>query len=61
MRCIFLYLFIFYLATLIPIIEFAQREENQITPKTLLYKYMYLFILLFSPYTDFRALQILPP
>jgi hypothetical protein len=58
MRCIFIYLFICYLATLIPIIEFAQREGNQIIPKTLLYKYMYLFILLFSPYTNFRALQI---
>jgi hypothetical protein len=57
MRCIFPYLFICYLATLIPIIEFAQREGNQINPKTLLYKYMYLFILLFSPYTNFRALH----
>jgi hypothetical protein len=27
MRCIFLYLFICYLTTLIPLIEYAKREE----------------------------------
>jgi hypothetical protein len=52
MRCIFLYLFICYLTTLIPLIEYAQRKGNQIISKTLLSKYMYLFILLFLPYTN---------
>jgi hypothetical protein len=47
------YLFICYLTTLIPLIEYAQRKGNQIIPKTLSYKYMYLFILLFLPYTNF--------
>jgi hypothetical protein len=45
MRCIFEYLFIFYLTTLIPLIEYAQWKENQTIPKTLTYKYTYLFIL----------------
>ena len=59
---IFLYLFIYYLSTLIPLIECAQRKGNRIIPKTILYKYMCLFILLiFLTYTNFRALQILPP
>jgi hypothetical protein len=40
-----------------PLEEYAQRKENQVIPKTLLCKYMYLFILLFLPYTNFRALQ----
>jgi hypothetical protein len=42
-----------------PLTKYAQRKGNQIIPKTLLYTY--LFILLFLPYTNFRALQILPP
>jgi hypothetical protein len=33
MRCIFLYLFICYLTTLIPLIEYTQRKENQIISK----------------------------
>jgi hypothetical protein len=53
MRCIFIYLFICYLTTLIPLIEYAQRKENQIIPKTLTYKYTYLFILLFFFDTNF--------
>jgi hypothetical protein len=64
MRFISPYLFICYLATLIPIIELAQRKGNQIIPKSLLYKCMYLIILLLFylyryilPYTNFRALQ----
>jgi hypothetical protein len=59
MRCIFLYLFICYLTTLIPLIKYAQRKRNQIIPKTLTYKYTYLFILYFL--YRFWALQILPP
>jgi hypothetical protein len=49
MRCIFLFLFICYLTNLIPFIEYAKRKENQIIfkgfiiPKTLTYKYIYLF------------------
>jgi hypothetical protein len=31
-----------------PLIEYAQRKENQIILRTLTYKYTYLFILLFS-------------
>jgi hypothetical protein len=38
-----------------PLTEYAQRKGNQIIPKTLLYTY--LFILLFLPYTNFRALH----
>jgi hypothetical protein len=64
MRFISPYLFICYLATLIPIIELAQRKGNQIIPKSLLYKCMYLIILLLFylyryilPYTNFRALH----
>jgi hypothetical protein len=34
------------------LIEYAQRKGNQIIPRTLTYKYTYLFILLFF-YTDF--------
>jgi hypothetical protein len=34
MRCIFLYLFICYLTTLIPLIEYAQREGKHIIPWT---------------------------
>jgi hypothetical protein len=33
------------------------KKGNQVIPKTLLCKYMYLFILLFLPYTNFRALH----
>jgi hypothetical protein len=58
MRCIFLYLFICYLTTLIPLIEYAQRKRNQIIPKTLTYKYTYLFILYF--YTDFGLYKSYP-
>jgi hypothetical protein len=65
-KCIFQYLFICYLINIFPLIEYAQRKENQIVskgsmiPKTLLYKYMYLFILSFWSHTNFRALQITP-
>jgi hypothetical protein len=53
MECTFLYLFICYLTTLIPLIEYPQRKGDQKIPKTLAYKYIYLFILLFLSYTDF--------
>jgi hypothetical protein len=43
----FLYLFICYLTTLIPLIEYAQRKGDQEILKTLASKYIYLFILLF--------------
>jgi hypothetical protein len=43
MRCIFIYLFICYLTTSFPLSEYALRKGNQIIPKTLLCKYMYLF------------------
>jgi hypothetical protein len=33
------------------LIEYAQRKGNQIIPRTLSYKYTYLFILLFFSYT----------
>jgi hypothetical protein len=52
MKCIFQYLFICYLINIFPLIEYAQRKENyrvsegSMIPKTLLYKYLYLFILL---------------
>jgi TRAP-type C4-dicarboxylate transport system permease small subunit len=61
MECTFLYLFICYLTTLIPLIEYAQRKWDQEIPKTLAYKYIYLFILLFFLLYRFRTLQILPP
>jgi hypothetical protein len=52
-------------AILFPLMEYAQRRGNQIIPKTFFYMNVYLFILLllllFLPYTNFRALQILPP
>jgi hypothetical protein len=35
------------LITLLPFSEYAQGKGNQIIPKTLLCKYMYLFILYF--------------
>jgi mannose/fructose/N-acetylgalactosamine-specific phosphotransferase system component IIC len=35
------------------LIEYAQRKGNQIIPRTLSYKYTYLFILLFFSYTYF--------
>jgi hypothetical protein len=46
-----------------PLIEYAQRKENQIIskgsiiPKTPAYKYIHLFIVLFLSYTFFWALQ----
>jgi hypothetical protein len=40
------YLFVCYLINMFPLTEFAQRKGNQIILKTLLCKYMYLFILL---------------
>jgi hypothetical protein len=61
MECTFLYSFLCYLTTLLPLGEYAQRKGNQIIPQTVLCKYMYLYILLLLPYTNFRALQILPP
>jgi hypothetical protein len=48
MICIFPYLFICYLTNIIPLVEYAQRKEDQEIPKTLAYKFIYLFILLFS-------------
>ena len=54
-----LFIYLFSLNNnLIPLTEYAQRKGNRIIPKALLYKYMYYF---FLPYTNFRALQILPP
>jgi hypothetical protein len=53
MKCI--YFFICYLINMFPLTKYAQRKGNLIIPKTLLYTY--LFILLFLPYTNFRALQ----
>jgi glycopeptide antibiotics resistance protein len=55
MRCIFLYLFVCYLATLILLIEYAQRKGNQIIPKTLTYRYIYLIIF---PLYRFWALHL---
>jgi hypothetical protein len=46
-----IYLFVI-LTTSIPI-EYAQGKEDQEIPKTLAYKYIYLFILVFFSYTDF--------
>jgi hypothetical protein len=59
MRCIFLYLSICYLTTLIPLIEYAQRKGDQEILKTLAYKFIYLFILLFL--YKFWALHMPPP
>jgi hypothetical protein len=55
MECIFLYLFICYLTTLVPIIEYAQRKDiNDLrgfhNPKTLqnsIYSFISLLLLLF--------------
>jgi hypothetical protein len=47
--------FICYLINTFPLTKYAQRKRIQIIPKTLLYTY--LFILLFLPYTNFRALH----
>jgi hypothetical protein len=44
MKCILLYLIVCYLTNLIQLIEYTQRKANQIISKTLLCKYMYLFI-----------------
>jgi hypothetical protein len=60
MRCIFLYLFICYLTTLIPLIEYAQRKGNELILKALTYKYTYLFILLFFSYADFGLYKSYP-
>jgi hypothetical protein len=60
MRCLFLYLFICYLTALFLLSEYAQRKGKHIITKTLLCKSLYLFILLlllFLPYTNFRALH----
>jgi hypothetical protein len=54
MRYTFLYLFICYFTNIIPSIEYAQIKENQIISKAFFYKCMYLFILLFLSYTNFR-------
>jgi hypothetical protein len=59
MECTFLYLFICYLTTLISLIEYAQIKGDQAIPKTLAYKYIYLFILLFFSYIDFRLYKTL--
>jgi hypothetical protein len=44
-------------------VSMHKEKGKHIIPKTLLCKSMYLFILLllFLSYTNFRALQILPP
>jgi hypothetical protein len=48
MRCTFIYLFIGYLTTLIPLIEYAQKKGSQGIPKTSTYKFTYLFFFLLS-------------
>jgi hypothetical protein len=45
--------FIYYLTTLVPLIEYTQREGKHIIPRTFTYTYIYLFISLFFPYTKF--------
>jgi hypothetical protein len=60
MECTFLYLFICYLTTLIPLIEHTERKGDHEIPKTLAYKYIYLFILLFFSYTDFGLYKFYP-
>jgi hypothetical protein len=44
-----------------PLNEYAKKKGIKKTPKTPTYNYICLFILLFLPYTNFWALQILPP
>jgi hypothetical protein len=57
MRCIFLYLFICYLTNIIPLIEYAQRKENQIIFKgSIIPKHplinIFIYFIIF-PYTNF--------
>jgi hypothetical protein len=61
-----MYLFIFYLTNIIPLIEYAQRREDQLIPKgSIIPKhYIIIFIYLYDYYIflyKFWALQILPP
>jgi hypothetical protein len=59
MICIFPYLIICYLTNIIPLVEYAQRKEDQEIPKTLAYKFIYYLSYYFLLY-QFWALQILP-
>jgi hypothetical protein len=56
MMCIFLYLFICYVTNIIPLIKFAQRRENQLTPKGSIIP-RYPLINIFFSYTYFWALH----
>jgi hypothetical protein len=51
------YVFICYLAILLPLSEYAQSKENQIISQKLFYVNTYIY-LLFLPYTNFRALHL---
>jgi hypothetical protein len=55
-----LYLFICYLTAFLLLSEYAQKGKLNNFQKHIHEKYIYLFILLFLPYTNFRALH-LPP
>jgi hypothetical protein len=57
----YIFIFIYLLSNYLTLIEYVQRRGNQIIPKSLLYKHMYLFILLllFFSYINFRVLQYL--
>jgi hypothetical protein len=50
---IFIYLFIYHLTTLFPLVDYAQRKVDQKILKILAWKYIYLFILLYFSYTNF--------
>jgi hypothetical protein len=50
---IYNYFYIYLFAILFPLIEYAQRRENQIIPNTFLYEYLYFFIFLFFFLTQF--------
>jgi hypothetical protein len=47
------------LTNIIPLVEYAQRKEDQEIPKTLAYKFIYYLSYYFLLY-QFWALQILP-
>jgi hypothetical protein len=58
----FFYIYLF--AILLPLIEYVQRRGKQIFPKTFYMNtsiYFIIIIIIILPYTNFRALQILPP
>jgi hypothetical protein len=57
----YIFIFIYLLSNYLTLIEYVQRRGNQIITKSLLYKHMYLFILLllFFSYINFRVLQYL--